>query len=304
MPARPRPLLGLAGAVLLLAGCAGGARGPSPEPTPPVDRPGTPGDRPAAVPVEANAPRGPSVAFAYSSGTRRYAVVTTALVQLAADGALPETDSLETRAYVTYVLGGGGAGQSVGGAIDSVFVTSRRAPATSQAVTTALPFGGTLTASGVQLATANIAPTRCGPGVVDPLVGVARDLVVALPAAIAEGAAWRDSSATATCRGNVLTTASTVHEYRVTRLAEDAGGRTATIERVSRSSITGQGSGGSAGTTLTGTGTAQARFTFDLADGSYRDGEITSATDLAVTADGRAQQLTQRAVTRVALQPR
>jgi hypothetical protein len=297
-----RPVL-VSAAILAAAGCAGAGRAPAPAPTPATPGgPATPGrDEPATRPVEAVPPRGPSVAFGYASGTRRYAVTTTATVEVAAPGAPVESDSLVTRTYITYVLGGGGTGQTVGGAIDSVFVTSRRLPAASQAVTTAVPFSGTLTTSGVQLAPEPGDPARCAAGAPDALLGVARELLVALPPSIGEGAAWRDSSVTTTCRGNVPITARTVHEYRVARVADDTSGRTAIVERTSRTAIAGEGSGGSSGTTITGTAAAEGRFTLDLAAGSYQSGEITSTTDLTATVDGRPQRLTQRGVTRVVL---
>jgi hypothetical protein len=259
------------------------------------------------------------VAARYGSGTYRYAVVTAAQVSLASDSAAPpETDSLVTRSYLTYVLGGGGAGQSVGGAVDSLFVTSRRSPAASQAVTVAMPFSGTLTTSGVRLAgetrtdsAATTAvpvvpglPPSCLPGSTDALLGVARDLLVALPPTIAEGAAWRDSSTATSCRGNVPLTVGTVHDYRVAALTTDSlGAQTATVERTTRSTIAGQGSGGSLGTTVAGTGSAQGRLVFDLAAGRYTGGDINSAADLTVSAGGRTQRLTQRSTTRIALVP-
>jgi hypothetical protein len=224
-------------------------------------------------------------------------------VELAQDGgAPPETDSLLTRSYVTYVLGGGGAGQSVGGAVDSAFVTSRRAPATSQAVTVAVPFTGTLTTAGVRFAGDSAAPPlRCAPGAADALLGVAREVLFALPPTLAAGSVWQDSSSTTTCRGNVPLTTRSVHEYRVADLAADSTGapREAVVERTTRTAIAGQGAGGSAGTTVAGTGIARGRLTFDLAAGRYTGGAINSATDLTVNVNGRAQRLTQRAATRV-----
>jgi hypothetical protein len=316
------PLLVVHGsAAALLAACGGASRGPASAPTPGESRPPAPSTPSAATPAPVpNAPRGPSVAARYSSGTQRYAVVTNAEVVLAAEGAPPESDSLVTRAFVTYVLGGGGVGQSVGGAVDSVFVSSRRSPTASQAVTVALPFSGTLTASGVRFAgepsgdstatvTVPVVPTgpaaaACGRGSTDALLSVARELLVALPPSVAEGTAWRDSSTTTSCRGNVPFTTTTVHDYRVARLELDsAGARTATVERTTRSTITGQGSGGSVGATVVGTGTGQGRLTFDLAAGRYLGGEINSAADLTVNADGRPQRLTQRGTTRVTLVP-
>jgi hypothetical protein len=298
MRVRLRSLVALANAAALLSACRGPTRGPAPAPPPTDDRPVP--EAPAPAPVESARPLGPSVAVSYSSGTQRYLAVTTAVVQVAADGMPPESDSLTTRAYVTYVLGGGGVGQSVGGAVDSVFVTSRRSPAASQAVTTALPFSGTVTGTGVRLTTPpGAAAATCTAASTDAVLGVARDLLVALPPSLTQGAAWRDSSVVTACRGNVPTTSSTVHEYRVTQVVDTGPARTATVERTSRAAVSGQGSGGSAGTTITGTATAQARFTFDLATGRYAGGEITSASDLTVTDAGRTQRLTQRGVTRV-----
>jgi hypothetical protein len=92
-----------------------------------------------------------------------------------------------------------------------------------------------------------------------------------------------------------------VHEYRVAEIVADSAGtpREAVVERTSRSTIAGEGAGGSAGTTVAGTGAARARLTFDLAAGRYTGGAINSATDLTVNVNGRAQRLTQRAATRV-----
>jgi len=297
----PRHPLLLAACLTAAAACARSAPAPAPAPTPApaTTPPAVGGDTATRVTVPAVAVLGPTAAFGYTSGTQRYAVVTTAAVELA-DSTTVQADTLLTRTYVTYVLGGGGVGQSVGGAVDSVFVTSRRSPAASQAVTTALPFSGTVTGTGVRLTTPpGAAAAACTAASTDAVLGVARDLLVALPPSLTQGAAWRDSSVVTACRGNVPTTSSTVHEYRVTQVVDTGPARTATVERTSRTAVSGQGSGGSAGTTITGTATAQGRFTFDLAAGRYAGGEISSASDLAVTDAGRTQRLTQRGVTRV-----
>jgi hypothetical protein len=231
------------------------------------------------VPAEGTAPAaeptGPAVAARYRSGTQRYAVVTAAYVELAQDGgALPETDSLLTRSYVTYVLGGGGAGQSVGGAVDSAFVTSRRAPATSQAVTVAVPFTGTLTTAGVRFAGDSAAPPlRCAPGAADALLGVAREVLFALPPTLAAGSVWQDSSSATTCRGNVPLTTRSVHEYRVAdsppeqhAAAPRGGGGSAPPA----SAIAGPGRRAAARAPPSrGTGIARGRLTFEPRAGRY-----------------------------------
>jgi hypothetical protein len=284
----------------LVAACGGA--GPSPDPAPrPAGRPTATGRDSTAQPLVPTPGSGASASFGYSSGTQRYAVVSTAEVQLAGDTGGVAMDSLVTRSYLTVVLGGGGAGQSVGGAIDSVFVTSRRSPTASQGITTGVPFSGTLTPSGVRFASDTVPPPRCGPASTDALLAVARDLIVALPPALVEGATWRDSTSTVTCRGNVPTTVSTVSDYRVTRVSDEAGARAATVERTSRSAIVGQGASGGASTTLNGTSTAQGRFTFDATAGRYTGGEVTSAAEIAVNVNGRPQRLTQRGTTRISL---
>ncbi|CAA9310712.1 MAG: hypothetical protein AVDCRST_MAG11-1468, partial [uncultured Gemmatimonadaceae bacterium] len=163
--------------------------------------------------------------------------------------------------------------------------------------------------SGVRMAgdstAAPAAPLACARAGSDALLGVARDLLVALPLTLAEGAIWRDSTSATSCRGNVPLTTSTVHEYRVARVAADSatGARTATVERRSRATIAGQGAGGSVGTTVVGTGSGQARLTFDLAAGRYEGGELTSAAELTVTTAAGVQTLRQRGTTRVTRVP-
>jgi hypothetical protein len=251
-----------AGTLLLLLICACAVappRVPNEVPAPPVVE--------MPEPVR---PRASSWALHTELNTIQYQVQTEATVELApsAEQSLspstpattpPGSVPVRTTALVTMTLTPDGDSVRVIGTVDSFTVTrGQRIPIPPDSTIPRTDFSATLRADG-RVSSFSGPPTPGCNRPLEPLLSIARDVLLATPSTLAVGQMWRDSSTIATCRGPIEFNATIVREYRVE--GPDVHGDTPAIRLSRLTTTTLEGSGTDYGRMLTLTGSSHARST-------------------------------------------
>ena len=287
-PARP---LAAAAAALLLAGC-----GPGLAPLPP-----TPVRAPAA-----DSARTPAPAFAWAAGDRRFVLRTRAAITVAGDTA-EARDTVTTTTHVTLRIAAGAppSPRRLAGTVDSVRVAAgSRVPAVPADVRFPVPFEGTVDGGRVTLARAAAPPA----GSANPCEGVApseailagvRDLLPSVPASLAAGARWEETTSATACRGGVAITTTAAHRYQVTGPGTWNGQAATRIERTSSYTVNGAGEQGGEQVSATGRGTGTATLFVDAAAGRLLGTTARSTLELTFVGGGQQQRVLQSAETEV-----
>ena len=128
-------------------------------------------------------------------------------------------------------------------------------------------------------------------------LGAVRAAIPRLPAGLAAGARWRDTSVTASCAGPVLLVAQTISQYA--SAADPAALGRLRVTRQSTTTARGQGAAGVRPVSVVATGTARAVYTLDPARGALVDGSGQGQTTVTVTIAGVAQRFTQDTRTQI-----
>lgn len=180
----------------------------------------------------------------------------------------------------------------------TVSATSRTLPTTTQRVTLAI-----FTTGDVQLvdppAPASDAPCDAAAA----LATRARDLIPRVPATLAAGATWTDSTTIDGCRGTIPATTHTVSHYTVLGDTTIDGVAALQIHRVDSISANGAGAQGQHRITLTATGTASAELYLDPASGHFLGVDETQETAVDVSTSGRTERFLQHVHERATLAP-
>ena len=309
-------------AAILVAACAG--RTPAPDVAPaPSDAPATPAPAPSAP---------TATRFTWGAAERRIEVHTDAVITRdgpAAPGAAAASSTANgehvvSTAYLTTVLAPADApgATTIHGTVDSLVVsasdrvrgtapdatTPAASPTTSgtpssNRVLAGLAYRGASDARGIRIEAADpgtdlhcSAPT--GAASLSALSAV-REALPRIPANLAPGARWRDTTVTASCAGPVVLVAQTIARYE-----SAADPNTPGRLRVTRQSTTtarGQGTAGIRPMSVVASGTARAVYALDAARGQLVDGTGDGRTTVTVTLAGVAQRFTQQTRTQLVL---
>jgi hypothetical protein len=259
------------------------------------------------------------VAFTWASAARRLEVVTEA--EIVPDGAAgdaaggappaapPPPERVRTVVRLADSLQAGAAPGSVRavGVVEAYEVSATgRVQGSGAPPFAPLPYVALSDARGVR---ADPAPgagvdLRCsaptGAAALGALAAV-RETLPRVPARVASGARWRDTTVSAACAGPALVVVQTASTYEAR-----SGGRPGALVVVRRSVATlrGQGAAGVRPVAVTGRSAGEARYELDAASGALAGAEATTRTVLTVTVAGAAQRFVQRASTRVSAAPR
>jgi hypothetical protein len=247
--------------------------------------------------------------FAWSPAARRLEVRTSVeITRVSESGAAEPAEQVRVDTYLTDTLAAGATPGAVGasGVVDSVVVAASArvrgegASGTAEPRLAPLRYHAASDARGVRVEPAadDGADLRCtaptGAAALGALAAV-RETLPRLPADVAPGARWRDTTVTASCAGPVLVVVRTVARYEA---AADPSGTLAVVRR-STSTISGQGAAGVRPVAVAGAGTGETRWTLDPARGSLAAGAGEGQTTLTVTVAGSAQRFTQRTRTQL-----
>jgi hypothetical protein len=128
-------------------------------------------------------------------------------------------------------------------------------------------------------------------------LGAARESFPRIPASLAAGARWRDTTVTATCAGPALVIVQTEWRYEV---AGAEGDGTVRVARRGTSTLRGSGTAGVRPVQVSGTGTSAWRYAVDPARGVVVSGDGESRSALTVAVSGATQRFTQTVRARLA----
>ena len=263
--------------------------------------------QPAPAPAGKPAPITPSAErawpFAYAPGSYTYVVEQSAVIDLAGDTA-GARDSVRTSALVHYRLTSAPGGTAIAGTVDSFQVTAGRT-GVQRPLSAPVAFEAVLDTAMRRIALRGaMADAATSPDCTSPartLAITARDLLVALPARLEQGATWRDTLTTVTCRGDIPITNRVEQRYEVE--GRDSYGSVAAVRlrRTARTVLNGSASPRGVAVTLSGEGNGDTRLWVDAATGRLLGATGEATTRLTVEAAGQSRTLTQRAVQRVSL---
>lgn len=130
-------------------------------------------------------------------------------------------------------------------------------------------------------------------------LAMVRDLLIRVPASVAVGEPWRDSTVQLVCRSSVPLVVRTTNEYVIERTERDGNDTRLIVKRTSASRVEGKTTSPWRAVDITGTGTGALTAHISLLSGAVQRAEGTSALTLSVsdkssTSALRAQQVTQR----------
>lgn len=130
-------------------------------------------------------------------------------------------------------------------------------------------------------------------------LAMVRDLLIRVPASIAVGEGWRDSTVQLVCRSSVPLVVRTINEYVVDRTERDGNDTRLIVKRTSTSRVEGKTTSPWRAVDITGTGSGTLTAHISLLSGAVQRAEATSTLTLTVsdkssTSALRAQQVTQR----------
>lgn len=271
---------------------------PAPAPTPVGERP---------VPVEGTVPdpggltptTDAAVPFMWSVEPERYALVTeTTVIPDSTTAPLPagalSAETFSRTAYVSYRYDPGTTPSRVTGTVDSFAIAGgTRVASTIATQLTNVPFEASLDGTRVIAFGSPMSNASCALPV-GALLDAARDLVVALPPRLAAGMEWLDTTTTVGCRGELSITTTSRHRWLVERIDSAAGTLTAHVVRRAETMIAGSGMQRGSSVTLSGAGTGELRYVFDIGEGHIARAEGGSETRLIFEAEGQRREFVQR----------
>jgi hypothetical protein len=287
--------LSLATAVVLTSACGpSGASTPSTTPRP------VPAPPPVVAPPPAPAPNVSPPAphpFVYAPGVYRYEVRTDAVITSEGQA---RVDSVSTRALVTYHIARGASGAlMVDGIVDTFTVTNSRA-GLSIPVQTGVPFTLTAFPDGRlqdDTTTPDSAAACATP--VSPVVTAGREILAALPVALAPAAMWTDSTMTVTCRGALPLVTRSVRQSRASWASVPAswsrhdGDVAFEVARTTATTISGQGHAAGRQVDLSGQGEGSSVLYVDPELGVLLGGTGNGSTRIVVDAGSQRQEFIQ-----------
>ena len=290
---------GIAALVALTAAC-----GPSPATTPTtLPTPAAPpaAEKPPAAAAPHVAPPAPHP-FAYAAGVYRYEIRSDAVIQ--AEGT-PRIDTVATRAVVTYRITPRDSGLlAIEGAVDSFTVTTSRG---SSPLTAGLPFTMVVSPDGQIHSSAPQDSAGVCTTPLEAVVATSRELVTAIPVALAPDVQWSDSTAAITCRGTIPVTARSERHSQASWVAVPAewsrreGDVAFEIARTTTTAIAGEGRAAGRQVAVSGTGQGTGALYVDPESGVLLGAVGSSSTRLIVDTGTQRQQFLQTVRQRITL---
>ena len=265
--------------VLCAAGCtpAGSTRTLPPAPATP---------EPGVQPVSTGPWR-----FSYAPGTHGYVVRSNATIEAVESGAL---DSVQSVAHLTYELIPAGEELLISGTIDSFTVNvGDSVPQPMHVLSFPIVFSGRMDEAGQILEFTSPDTSTCG-SAAGALLGIARELLVAVPEQLTVGETWQDSTSTTSCRGDIPMTVSTTRHYQVEEQVDSSGIAVLRITRRSDLAMHGTGTRPIQATTVNGTGTGMMELFLDPLTGTFDHAAGESLTTLTFDAASRRETFLQR----------
>jgi hypothetical protein len=252
----------------------------------PSRAPGTP--PPAAEPSSAGIPEAGPWHFTYAYGSHRFEVRNDAIIEATESGII---DSVTSLTYISYTLRPRDDEVLVTGSIDSFVVTPADSiTAAGRPMAFPIYFSARMDDTGHIREFSSPDTSSCG-SAAGALLGIARDLLVAVPSSLLPGSEWEDSTSSVACRGDIPITVATVRRHRL-----DSGSASTGLLRILRQSeldIVGTGTRRVQTTTVRGRGQGTMEIFLDPANGVFRGAAGESLTELTFDAASRRERFRQ-----------
>lgn len=186
---------------------------------------------------------------------------------------------------------------AVSGTVDSLVV----AAPTPSTLVAGLRYRAASDARGVRVEAADPATdlrcTAVGGGAALSALAAVREALPRIPADLAAGAQWRDTTVSASCAGPVLLVAQSVARYE--SAADPAAPGRLRVTRQSTTTARGTGAAGIRPMSVVAQGTASTVYALDPARGQLVGGSGEGQTAVTITVSGVAQRFTQQTRTQV-----
>ena len=252
-----------------------------------VALPGQPTAQPTVLP-----------ALEYSTGTFVYGLEQQTIITVGTDSAAPMQDTVSVTGLLTYSIERAGDVIRVSGTVDSLMVRSVR-DTTVRRLTAPVQLDLQPSGSLPMLSAGDSTTMGSCDTMEDAARAIAEDIHIRIPANTQARHRWTDSTTRIVCRGGVpmIVTMLSVFEARDTESYTD----TVILPIVRRSTLTLAGSGtqGTRRITLSGNGTSETTFRYDLRRGLFLDSEGQSVLQLRFETTQQTEQITQRSSSRV-----
>lgn len=203
-------------------------------------------------------------------------------------------DTVESAAELAWSLSGAAASARVFGRIRTYHARASGDTAWRAIVAPSLPVTFTADASRPEAQPLGLEPADGGCDARAAVVSIWRETFLQLPAELARGTSWRDSTHIPFCRDGVTLTAIIVRTFTVDSLGHRADRRVVHLRRDSRTRVDAAGTQFGDSVRAHGEGSGRATLAVALDGGSILWGE--GRADLRLTLEGRrrTQQLVQR----------
>ena len=289
----------------IVAACAS-----APVPGGPPDVPVIRRDTVINVPAQPGGIPTASVPLNYGTGTFGYDLLQTTIVTVGTDSLGTLQDTLVTRASLTYSIQRPGDTLRVIGIVDSLSVSSTRdslgprllptpVTVTLEPVTADSTPGPVLTppVAGVPV-DSTTAPAVCD-RMEDAARTIVRDALIRIPANAQPRQRWMDSTSVSICRGSIPMTATTVSSFEIQDIQPRGDSLIVQIIRRSTLTLAGTGTQGVRRITVSGSGTSETRFAYELRGGVFLESQGQSVLQLRFETIQQTEQVTQRSTSSV-----
>lgn len=180
--------------------------------------------------------------------------------------------------------------------VDSMSLTlaNRLSPLVVTNLASPVSFTGQIEANQISLTT----PAGCNNQVSSTIPVIQRSLILP-PLQLRKGQTWTDSTTGPACSGSIPVTLTASRQYRVTGEVNSGPRRGLLLERIDRTTSSGEGSEGQHRVQLKSEGTGQTMLLIDPVTGALIEATGTNTTLAVVTTSGRSQQFTQTSRERI-----
>lgn len=247
----------------------------------------------------------------YGTGTFAYDIVQTTLVTVGADTLGSLQDTLLTTASLTYSIQRASDSLRIVGTVDSLSVSSARDSMGPRVL---------LTPVIVELEPPAVLRDSMPVSVIDSVTGtpvdspavlsscdtmedaarsLARDALLRLPANAQPRQQWRDSTSVTICRGGIPMMATTISAFEIQDVQPRGDSLVVPIVRRSVLTLSGTGTQGTRRITITGTGTSETVFSYELRGGVFLESQGQSILQLRFETIQQTEQVTQQSTSRV-----
>ena len=261
------------------------------------------------VPAQPGGIPAASVPLNYGTGTFGYDLMQTTVVTVGTETLGTLQDTLVTRASLTYAIQRPGDTLRVIGTVDSLSVSSTRDSLGPRLLIT--PVTVSLEPATVDSTPAPVSPPVAGipvdstaaPAACDRMEDAARTLVrdalIRLPANAQPRQRWMDSTSVSICRGGIPMTATTVSNFEIQDIQPRGDSLIVQIIRQSTLTLAGTGTQGVRRITVSGSGTSETRFAYELRGGVFLESQGQSVLQLRFETIQQTEQVTQRSTSSV-----